>query len=165
MWSVLIRTYGGRVGRGLVIEGGAHVRWSPHAGWNIGEGVYIGRGVILDCPRGGELVIGDDVQIMHYSVIAATLSIRIGDRAGIGEHCSVRDQDHELSGAIDPPLAPVRAEPIVIESGVWIGRGSAVLKGVHLGTRCVVAANSVVRGRFEASQLLAGAPARWVREL
>jgi len=42
-------------------------------------------------------VIGNDVHVGHYTLIGAELSIAIGERALIAEHCSIRDHEHDVS--------------------------------------------------------------------
>jgi acetyltransferase-like isoleucine patch superfamily enzyme len=48
---------------------------------------------------------------------------------------------------------------------VWIGRGVTVLKGVHLGDHCVVAANAVVNRAVATAEVVGGVPARALRVL
>jgi acetyltransferase-like isoleucine patch superfamily enzyme len=54
----------------------------------------------------------------------------------------------------------VEERPVVIEDDVWIGFGSAVLKGVTIGRGAVVAAMSVVTKDVPAYTIVAGNPAR-----
>jgi acetyltransferase-like isoleucine patch superfamily enzyme len=51
-----------------------------------------------------------------------------------------------------------------IGSGSWLGANSVILPGTQLGDHCVVAAGAVVRGEFASHTVLAGVPARIVRE-
>lgn len=51
---------------------------------------------------------------------------------------------------------------IVIGDRSLIGHGSLLLAGTTLGADCIVAAGSVVRGRFAANSVIAGNPARVV---
>jgi acetyltransferase-like isoleucine patch superfamily enzyme len=55
------------------------------------------------------------------------------------------------------------ADPILIGSNVWIGRGCAVLPGVNIGDGAVVGANSVVNRNIAAMVVAVGAPARTIR--
>jgi acetyltransferase-like isoleucine patch superfamily enzyme len=52
-----------------------------------------------------------------------------------------------------------------IESKAWIGRRSTILKGVTIGEGAVVAAGSVVTSSVEPWTLVAGVPARPLRQL
>lgn len=55
-------------------------------------------------------------------------------------------------------------KPVVIGEAVWIGMRAIVLGGVTLGDGCVVGAGSVVVKSFQAGSIIAGNPAKIVRE-
>ncbi|MDD5247876.1 MAG: DapH/DapD/GlmU-related protein [Rhodocyclaceae bacterium] len=57
------------------------------------------------------------------------------------------------------------ALPIEIGDGCWIGARTIILGGVRMGPGCVVGAGSVVTRNVPANVLVAGVPARVVREL
>ena len=54
---------------------------------------------------------------------------------------------------------------VIIEDDVWIGLKSTILKGVTIGRGAVVAAGSVVTKDVPPFTLVAGNPARFIREL
>jgi acetyltransferase-like isoleucine patch superfamily enzyme len=53
----------------------------------------------------------------------------------------------------------------VVETNVWIGAAATVLPGVTIGADSVVAAGAVVTRDVPPATLVAGAPARVVREI
>lgn len=55
--------------------------------------------------------------------------------------------------------------PVLIGNDVWLGLNVVVLPGTRLGDRCVVGANSVVKGEFGTDLVLAGNPAVAIRRL
>ena len=59
--------------------------------------------------------------------------------------------------------SPVGAEPVEIGSDVWLGAGAVVLPGVTIGDGAVVGANSVVTTDVAPYTVVAGAPARFLR--
>jgi galactoside O-acetyltransferase len=59
----------------------------------------------------------------------------------------------------------VNIKPVYIEQGAWIGFGASILKGVTVGRGAVVAAQSVVTKNVPPFTVVAGNPARVVREL
>lgn len=86
--------------------------------------------------------------------------IRIGDDVCIGDDVVIRDDDgHEIIGSCHP-----RSLPIIIEDRVWIGMKATILKGVTIGTGAVVAAGAVVTQDVPAHSLVAGVPAKVVKE-
>lgn len=143
-YAVGIRLAGGTCGRGLEVESGATLRYGPHAGLRFGSNVYLGRGVVVDVPASADLALGDNVKVMHYTVIAASERISIGSGTQIAESCSIRDADHG-SGTAEVSMADhLVTTPTEIGRDVWIARGVAVLRGSQIGDRAVVGANSVV---------------------
>jgi maltose O-acetyltransferase len=57
------------------------------------------------------------------------------------------------------------AKPVVIEDNVWIGGGAILLPGVTIGRNAVVGAGAVVPKRVAANTVVAGNPARVIREI
>lgn len=57
------------------------------------------------------------------------------------------------------------AQPIVLGRHVWVGADATILKGARIGAGCVVARGTIVTaGTYPERAILAGAPARVVRE-
>jgi maltose O-acetyltransferase len=59
----------------------------------------------------------------------------------------------------------IQSKPILIEDDVWIGFNSAVLKGVTIGKGSIVAACSVVTKDVPEFVIVAGNPAKVVKEI
>ena len=143
-------------------------------GWiEIGDETMIGAQVTLcagmlpgqhlgDSPV---LRIGDRSVIGRGSHIVAHHSILIGDDVFTGPYIYVTDQNH---GYEDPDMPIGRQWPrnaaVSIGSGSWLGAGVVVLPGACIGRNVVVAAGSVVRGNIPDHCVVAGVPARIVRE-
>ena len=86
--------------------------------------------------------------------------ITIGNRVYIGDDVAIRDSDgHEIEGSGRPMTLP-----IVIEDRVWIGARVTIVKGVTIGEGSVVAAGSVVVKDVPPHTLVAGVPAKVVKE-
>jgi acetyltransferase-like isoleucine patch superfamily enzyme len=75
------------------------------------------------------------------------------------------DQNHGYADPAEPigRQMPLNAA-VRIGSGCWLGAGAIILPGACLGRNVVVAAGSVVRGTFPDRCVVAGVPARIVRE-
>lgn len=98
--------------------------------------------------------------VNHGARIHCFQSIKIGTEVFIGDDVAIRDCDgHEIVGS-DKPMTM----PIVIEDHVWIGAKVTILKGVTIGEGSVVAAGSVVSHDVPPHVLVAGVPARVVKE-
>lgn len=111
------------------------------------------------------LRIGDRCVIGRGSHIVAHASVRIEDDVWTGPYVYITDQNH---GYVDPDMpigrqVPVN-RPVSIGAGSWLGAGAIVLPGARIGRNVVVAAGSVVRGEVPDRCVVAGVPARIVRE-
>ena len=159
----MIRWAGGECGKGLLVESGVRFRKGLHLGVKIGARVLLGKDTTIDCARGAELNIGNNVTLTQGVFIAAESRVTIGDDTLIGEYCSVRDADHGIVCGARINGQPMASAPITIGIDVWIGRGCAVLKNASIGDGAVIGANSVVKGTIEANMIAAGAPARIIR--
>jgi maltose O-acetyltransferase len=110
---------------------------------------------------GGRLEIGNNVFINYGTSIVAAARVSIGDDCLIGTHVMVMDTDFHR---VEDKSWDTTGHPIVIEERAWLGNRSIVLKGVRIGHDAVVAAGSVVTRDVPPRTLVAGAPARVIRE-
>jgi serine acetyltransferase len=133
----------------------------------IGERVTLSAGIMPGHDLGDRPVlrIGDRCVIGRGSHIVAHHSITIGDDVFTGPYVYVTDQNHGYEDA-EQPIGrqwPVNAA-VSIGPGCWLGAGVVVLPGSVIGGNVVVAAGSVVRGQVPGQCVVAGVPARIVRE-
>jgi serine acetyltransferase len=142
-------------------------------GIEIGEDTLIGQQVTLsagslpgqDLLQLTLLTIGDRCVIGRGSHIVAHQSVEIGDDVWTGPYIYITDQNHGYEDP-DTPIGrqfPVN-RPVSIGSGSWLGAGAIVLPGASIGRNVVVAAGSVVRSTVPDHCMVAGVPARIVRE-
>jgi acetyltransferase-like isoleucine patch superfamily enzyme len=111
--------------------------------------------------EGGRLEIGNNVFINFGASIVASSLVRIGNDCLIGTHVMVMDTDFHR---VEDKSWDTTGRPIIIEDRVWLGNRSMVLKGVHIGHDSVVAAGSIVTRDVPPRTLVAGSPARVIRE-
>lgn len=117
-------------------------RWR---GVRIGKGVYIGHEVIFDRVFPDLITIGD-----HSA---------IGDRAIITAHANIP------SDTILKKIYPRNIKPTTIGKGVWIMPGVTICPGVTVGDEAVVATGAVVTKDVPPRTLVAGVPAKVVKDL
>jgi acetyltransferase-like isoleucine patch superfamily enzyme len=111
------------------------------------------------------LRIGDRCVIGRGSHIVAHHSIVIEDDIYTGPYVYITDQNHRYDD-IDTPIGrqwPVNSA-VRIGAGTWLGTGAVILPGANIGRNVVVAAGSVVRGTVPDYSVVAGVPARVVRQ-
>jgi acetyltransferase-like isoleucine patch superfamily enzyme len=136
---------------------------SSNAGYHVN--MHSAVKLMADRP-GARIHIGEGTRI-HGSCIHAYRSITIGKRCLIAANCQIIDcNGHELS--FDDVEARIHTtsdgRPVVIEDAVWIGANSIVLPGVRIGRGSVVAAGSVVVKDVPPMAVVAGNPARIVKQ-
>jgi acetyltransferase-like isoleucine patch superfamily enzyme len=138
------------------------------------------RGQLLIFAHAGKIEIGDNCYIGENSRIWSAASVKIGDRVLIAHNVNIHDTD---SHSINPMLRhqhfvevmsnghpvsnefDIKSKPVVIESDVWIGFNSTILKGVTIGTGAIVAACSLVTKDVPPKTIVAGNPARLIRDI
>lgn len=117
---------------------------------------------------GARITIGSDVG-MSGATICSTIEITIGARTMLGANATVIDTDFHPLAAEGRRFAPI-PEPdpddaVVIGNDVFIGAGAFVLSRSRIGDGSVVAAAAVVKGDVPSGVIVAGNPARVVRDL
>lgn len=111
---------------------------------------------------GRDVYIADDLLIVEE--LAERGNITIGDRVSIAPRVTLVTSSHPNNSRIRG-FAPLSHGPIVIEDDAWLGAGCVVLPGVRIGRGAVIGANSVVAQDVAPLHVVAGQPARTVREL
>jgi acetyltransferase-like isoleucine patch superfamily enzyme len=149
----------------------------------IGAESMVGCRFIFES-EGGEIRIGERCYINPETRLISRSLIEIGDDVTIAWGCTIYDHDsHSLDWEkrredvrlqiLDhskkrnflhsKDWSSVASKPITIESKVWIGFGSTILKGVTIGEGAIVGAGSVVRQDIPAWSVVIGNPAVVVR--
>jgi len=125
----------------------------------IGDQVYLFREVLLSLDGDGALLeIGDRTQINRRTEIISMERVTIGDDVMISWDVMISDTDYHAVDGGDPTA------PVTIEDVAWVGARATILKGVTVGAGAVVAAGSVVTRSVPPRTLVAGSPARVIRE-
>lgn len=115
----------------------------------------------------GSLQVGNNVNINSYSRVVALNRITIGNNVIIAKFVSILDHDHayELNAEKKLHFDGYEVKSITIGNNVWIGDKVTILKGVKIGDNVIVAANSVVSRSVPPNSIVAGIPAKVIKEL
>ncbi|OGQ86739.1 MAG: hypothetical protein A2289_15705 [Deltaproteobacteria bacterium RIFOXYA12_FULL_58_15] len=137
---------------------------------NFGS-MHIGDDVILRsvnvpvelCTEAGAILrIGDGCSFNYGVSVGATLSIDIGNRVRLAPYVMVVDS--EFHDIYDRSTRP-KSRPVVIEDDVWVAAKAAILPGVRIGQGSVVGTASVVTRDVPPFTVVAGVPAKKIKEL
>ncbi len=109
-----------------------------------------------------EISIGDGTAINGSTEIVSFKKIDIGNHCWFAREVIIRDNDgHKISYGGQTPIHNI--VPVKIGDHCWLGQRSMILKGVNLGNDVVIAAGAVVTKNAERGSLVAGVPARIIR--
>ncbi len=130
---------------------------------HIGSNTILRKGVVLR-PEGGEIVIGNNCVINHYSVFHGKGGIYIGDWCIIAPHCGFYAQNHSFD-RFDIPITRQfnSGKGIYLMGDNWIGGHSVICDDVTLGKGTVIGANSTVTRSMPMATVAAGSPARIIK--
>jgi acetyltransferase-like isoleucine patch superfamily enzyme len=122
--------------------------------------VMVAEGVQINIGDGGRVRIQNGTYVNANTRILCTDSIEIGERCAISWSVQIIDFDgHQIVSPPRPSKAPIR-----IGNDVWIGARAIVLKGVEIGDGAIIAAGAVVTRSVAPQALVAGNPARVIKE-
>lgn len=143
----------------------------------VGANTHI-KGELLTFAHGGSIRVGDYCFLGEHSRIWSARSVEIGDRVLISHNVNIFDNAthpinararHEQFKSIIAGSHPLgidlQERPVRIESDVLIGCMCVVLSGVTIGRGAIVGAGSVVTANVPPYAIVAGNPARLVREV
>jgi maltose O-acetyltransferase len=129
---------------------------------------HIGQDSIIEppffCAYGNNIYIGEHVFLNVLCTILDCNEVHIGHNVMIGPSVQIYTAAHHLQADLRIQGWEV-AKPIVIEDNVWLGGGAILLPGVSIGRNAVVGAGAVVSRSVPADTVVAGNPARVIREI
>jgi acetyltransferase-like isoleucine patch superfamily enzyme len=156
--------------KGVYVDKGAYLHACP-GGIKIGEDTFVMHHAELhvynfrDLPQSG-IVIGRGCLIGEFCVVRGVGGVTIGDRVYLSPMVHIHPNNHVF---VDPDVCfidqGITARGVTIEDQCWIGAMAIVLDGVTIGRCSVVAAGAVVTKDVPPYSLVAGVPARVIRDL
>jgi len=154
--SALKKVFGANIGANCFISSAAHVLATN---LRLGNNCVVAAGAVIR----DTLTAGNDVSINSYAQLAG--SVTLGDGVRIAGGASLFGFNHEIKRT-DIPIKdqPISTKGIKIGAGTWIGANAVIVDGVSVGRHCVVAAGAVVTRSCPDYVVLAGVPARAIKD-
>lgn len=117
-----------------------------------------------------KVIIGENAVIMMGAVINIGAEIGEGTmvdmNAVVGARGKLGKNVHLGAGAVVAGvLEPPSSDPCTIEDDVLIGANAVILEGIKIGKGSVVAAGSIVTTDVPENVVVAGAPAKIIKEV
>ncbi len=158
-----------KVGDSIIIYHRCDILATGKGHLTIGNGCIIGSDFRLYCRD--NIILGDHVLISWNVFISDYDGHPLDPESRLRETLYmqrtffpsfIRQEKQEPSTAYEPKYVTA---PVIIEDNVWIGANVMIMKGVHIGTGSIIAAGSIVTRDVPAGCIVAGNPARIVKEL
>lgn len=129
----------------------------------VGRGLVCAPSAQLYYPD--QLTLGDYVYLGPHVHLHAQGGLTIHDHVILAPEVAILTVLHRYEGAEMVPYDQMDLlRPVTIERCVWIGMRAMIMPGVTLGEGCIVGAGAVVTKSFPPGAIIAGNPARVIKE-
>ena len=150
-------------GKHAVIHRSARMDTPPYRKFSLGDYSVIESFACINNAV-GDVIIGDYTRIgLHNTIIGP---VTIGNHVNLAQGITVTALNHNFA---DPNKRideqGVSTTPVVIEDDIWIGANAVILPGVTIGHHSVVAAGAVVTKNVPPHSLVAGVPAKVIKQI
>jgi len=133
---VVLRAFGAKIGRGVVIKPQVKITFP----WKLELGDFVW--------------LGEECWLLNL------------DRIVIGSHVCISQRAFLCTGNHNyrVPTFDLIVKPILVEDGAWVGAGSWVAPGVTIRSHAILTAGSVATGNLETFGIYQGNPAVRVKQ-
>ena len=150
-------------GKHSVIHRSARMDTPPYRIFSLGDYSVIESFACINNAV-GDVMIGNHTRIgLHNTIIGP---VEIGSHVNLAQGITVTALNHNFDDTqkrIDEQ--GVSTNPVTIEDDVWIGANAVILPGVTIGNHCVIAAGAVVTKDVPPHSLVAGVPAKVIKNI
>ena len=150
-------------GKHSVIHHSARMDTPPYRKFSIGDYSVVESYACINNAV-GDVIIGNHTRIgLHNTIIGP---VTIGNNVNLAQGITVTALNHNFSDTnkrIDEQGISTNA--VTIDDDVWIGANAVILPGVKIGNHCVVAAGAVVTKDVPPHSLVAGVPAKVIKQI
>ena len=150
-------------GKHSVVHRSARMDTPPYRKFSLGDYSVIESFACINNAV-GDVIIGDHTRIgLHNTIIGP---VTIGCHVNLAQGITVTALNHNYEDSdkrIDEQ--GVSTTPVTIEDDIWIGANAVILPGVTIGNHSVVAAGAVVTKNVPPHSLVAGVPAKIIKQI
>ena len=150
-------------GKHSVIHRSARMDTPPYRKFSLGDYSVIESFACINNAV-GDVLVGDHTRIgLHNTIIGP---VTIGNHVNLAQGITVTALNHNFADSekrIDEQ--GISTNPVTIGDDIWIGANAVVLPGVTIGNHSVVAAGAVVTKDVPPHSLVAGVPAKVIKQI
>ena len=150
-------------GKQSVIHRSARMDTPPYRKFSLGDYSVIESFACINNAV-GDVMIGDHTRVgLHNTIIGPVI---IGNHVNLAQGITVTALNHNFDDSnkrIDEQ--GVSTSAVIIEDDIWIGANAVILPGVTIGHHSVVAAGAVVTKDVPPHSLVAGVPAKIIKQI
>lgn len=115
------------------------------------------------CDYGSNTYLGERVFFNFNCIVLDVCEVKIGDYTLFGPGVQILTPVHPFNAQLRRQQE--FGKPIDIGADVWVGGGALILAGVHIGSRSIIGAGSVVTRDIPDGVFAAGNPCRVIRDV
>ncbi len=134
--------------------------WGELSGTPLDETSYVQIPVMIN--HAEFVSVGKNVYINHACTMLALGTISIEDNVLIGPKANLITEGHPVNSNERRAL---EVKPVIIKKNAWLGAGVTILPGVTVGENSIVAAGAVVNKDVPANTIVAGVPAKVIKDI
>ena len=121
----------------------------------IGKNFNYRKGLIINCNKGSELKIGNNVFFNNYCTINVHKKVVIGDNCIFGEGVKIYDHNHRFSNKnILIREQGYNCKSIIIGNNCWIGSNSILLCGAKIGNNTIIGAGCIINSEISSDSII-----------
>lgn len=175
--KTVLKFLGAEIGKNVYFGPGSLLISGDFHNITLGENVFVAPAVMMQVNHlsvgaqstigyqcllvGDQIHIGSGCNISNRSFIEASYApVSIGNNVTIAASCIISSHDGAYSQAYGLPM---KKGPVTVKNRAFIGNNAIILSGIEIGERAIVGAGAVVTRSVEPDVVVAGIPARVIR--
>lgn len=127
------------------------------------EGILI-NGFCICMGNDGFCKVGANTRVVGVTIFAAYASVIIGEDCLFSSNVTIRTHDAHHIFDRNTHERINKPKDVILHNHVWVGEGACLLPGTNIGEGSIVAAKAVTSSTFGDHVIIAGVPAKVIRE-
>ncbi len=177
--KTVFKILGAQIGKNVYFGPGSMLISGDFHNITLGDGVFVAPGVMIYVNHlsvgaqstigyqcllvGDHISIGSGCNISNRSFIEASYApVSIGNNVTLAASCIISSHDGAYSQAYGVPM---KTGSVSIKERAFIGNNAIILPGIEIGERAIVGAGAVVTKSVETEVVVAGVPARVIKNI